>query len=102
MALLLLVRHAVTDVTGRRLSGQAPGMHLSEAGSKQAERLAERLADVPLAAAYSSPLERCMETAEIAVRGRGLKVEPLQGLLEVDYGKWTCRPLAQLYRTRTW
>src|SRR5256885_992664 len=36
------------------------------------------------------------------VRSLGLKVEPLQGLLEVDYGKWTGRPLAQLYRTRTW
>jgi probable phosphoglycerate mutase len=29
-------------------------------------------------------------------------VQPLPALLEVDYGKWTGRPLAQLVRTSLW
>jgi len=42
--LLLLVRHGVTPTTGRVLPGRAPGLHLSDAGRAQADRVAERLA----------------------------------------------------------
>jgi len=102
MTLFLLVRHALTDLTGKRLSGQAPGLHLSETGREQAERLRARLAPLPLAAVYSSPLERCAETAEIAVQGRGLEVRLVPSLSEVDYGRWTGRPFTQLVRTTLW
>lgn len=102
MALLLLIRHALTDATGQRLSGRAPGFHLSETGRAQAARLGERLAAVPLAALYASSLERCMETAEAVAAGRRLAVTPAPELLEVDYGRWTGRPLAQLARTNLW
>ena len=40
MTLVLLIRHALTEATGKRLSGRTPGLHLSEAGRAQAERLA--------------------------------------------------------------
>ena len=102
MALLLLVRHALTDATGRRLSGQETGLHLSESGRAQAELLSDRLSPIPLAALYSSPLERCVETAEIVARGRSIEVRLLPQLMEVDYGRWTGRPLPQLYRTALW
>jgi probable phosphomutase (TIGR03848 family) len=102
MALLLLVRHALTDATGRRLSGQEPGLHLSETGRAQAEHLAARLSPIPLAAMYSSPLERCVETAEIVAAGRSVEIRLLPELMEVDYGRWTGRPLPQLYRTALW
>lgn len=55
MALLLLIRHGLTDSTGKRLYGWTPGVHLSDRGREQAERLAERLAGVPIRAIYSSP-----------------------------------------------
>lgn len=100
--LLLLVRHALTDATGTRLSGQAAGHHLSEAGAGQAERLAERLAPVPLAAVYASPLERCVETASAVARPRRLEVRIEPRVVEVAYGAWTGRPLAQLARTALW
>src|SRR4029450_5559942 len=64
MTLLLLVRHAVTDVTGKRLSGSIPGIHLAEEGRVQAKGLAERLAPLRLTAVYASPLQRCVETEE--------------------------------------
>ena len=102
MALLLLIRHALTDATGRRLSGRMPGLHLSEQGLEQAGALRDRLARVPLAALYSSPLERCMETAEALAADRSVRVTPLPELLEVAYGRWTGRPLAQLARTELW
>jgi probable phosphoglycerate mutase len=102
MTLLLLVRHAVTDATGQRLSGTAPGIHLSSKGRQEAGRVAERLAGVPIAGVYSSPLERCVETAEPIAAARGLAVRPVPGLLEVDYGRWTGRSMPQLARTRMW
>jgi probable phosphoglycerate mutase len=102
VTLLLLVRHALTDSTGKSLSGQMAGIHLSEAGRTQAEATAARLASVRLAAVYTSPLERCVETAEAVAAPHGLPVVSVPGLLEVEYGRWTGRPLAQLSRTALW
>jgi len=100
--LLLLIRHALTDATGRSLVGWTPGVHLSEPGRGQARALAERLAPVPFAAVYSSPLERCLETAEPLAAQRRIHVTPAEDLGEVRYGDWTGRSLAQLARTRLW
>jgi probable phosphomutase (TIGR03848 family) len=102
VALLLLIRHALTASTGKRLTGQAPGVHLSDDGVTQAAGLAERLRRVRLAALYSSPLERCLETAGALAAGRRLDVFPEPGVLEVGYGRWTGRPLAQLVKTDLW
>ena len=102
MTLFLLIRHALTDVTGKRLSGSLPGFHLSADGRQQAERLAERLAPIRLTAIYSSPLERCVETAEAVAGERGLQVQRLPDLDEVGYGEWSGRSLAQLARTSLW
>jgi probable phosphoglycerate mutase len=103
MKLLLLLRHAVTEHTGARLSGWTPGLHLSDAGRKQAAALAERLQAVPLDAVYASPLERCQETAAALAAGRrGLPVGVLEDLGEVRYGAWTGRPLKELSRHALW
>jgi probable phosphomutase (TIGR03848 family) len=102
VTLLLLVRHAVTDVTGRRLSGSTPGIHLSEQGRIQAKELAERLAPLRIAAVFASPLERCVETAEVVAEPHGLTVERVAALEEVEYGAWTGKTLTQLSRTALW
>jgi probable phosphomutase (TIGR03848 family) len=102
VALLLLVRHALTEATGKRLSGRAPGIHLSEEGRRQAGLLAERLTSIPLVAVYASPLERCMETAGAIAAPRAMSVQPVPGIEEVDYGKWTGRSISQLVRTSLW
>jgi probable phosphomutase (TIGR03848 family) len=102
VALLLLIRHALTQATGRRLSGRTPGIHLSEEGRRQAEELAGRLHPLPLAAVYASPLERCLETAQAIADPRGLTVHPVPDLAEIDYGKWTGRSMPQLVRTALW
>ncbi len=63
MTRILLIRHATNDTVGKRFAGRMPGVHLNEEGWAQARKLAERLMHVPLAAVYSSPLERVVETA---------------------------------------
>lgn len=102
MALLLLIRHAVTDMTGKRLYGRSEGISLSRTGREQAVALARRVAEVPLDALYSSPLDRCMETARTISEACGVLVTPLEGVLEIDYGRWTGRPFTSLRRTRLW
>lgn len=43
---VLLVRHGTTATTGTKLPGRAPGLHLAEAGRRQAEEVAARIARV--------------------------------------------------------
>ena len=64
MPTVILVRHgrSTANATGV-LAGRLPGVHLDDAGVKQAAAVGERLAGVRLAAAVTSPLERCRETA---------------------------------------
>ena len=102
MTTLLLVRHGHTDAAGNRLTGWAPGIHLNELGRREAARLPERLDGVPVRAIYSSPLERCKETAAPLAKARSLPVRIRRRLIEVDYGEWTGRPIAQLRRTKLW
>jgi probable phosphoglycerate mutase len=102
MTVLLLIRHAQTDTAGKRLTGWQRGVHLNDRGREQANELAERLDGVPIRAIYSSPLERCRETAAPLARARGLTVSARRALLEVDYGDWTGRSIAALRRTKRW
>ena len=102
MTTVFLIRHGLTEHTGTRLYGRTPGVHLSDRGREQAERLAERFAGVRLAAIYSSPLERCRETAAPLAAASGLRVALRDDLLEMDTGSWTNRTLTAVSRTKLW
>ena len=101
---VLLVRHGVTATTGKVLPGRAPGLHLSERGTAQAETVAERLAALPKkpVAIYASPLERTRETAAPIGKALKQKVRIEKGLLECDFGDWTGKSLATLSRKAEW
>jgi probable phosphomutase (TIGR03848 family) len=99
---LLLLRHAATELTGVRLSGWTPGISLSDEGRAQARALARLLEPVRIHALYSSPLERCMETAAVVAGTRGLEVRVLEDVGEVRYGDWTGRELKELAREKLW
>lgn len=103
-AVALLVRHGRTGTTGKVLPGRAPGLHLSDAGRRQAEKAAERIGalDPRPVAVYSSPLERAVETARPIASALGLRVRIERGLLECDFGKWTGARLSTLRRRRQW
>jgi probable phosphoglycerate mutase len=102
MARLLLVRHAPTAETGKKLTGRLPGVSLGESGLEIAKRTAERMASIELTAIYSSPIERTWETAvAIAAHHRAQPIAH-DGLLEVDYGDWSGRSLGQLAKLAAW
>jgi probable phosphomutase (TIGR03848 family) len=99
---LLLIRHAHNDWVGKRLAGWTPGIHLNEQGRAEAEALARRLAKVPLAAVYSSPLERTVETATPLAEAHGLPVHLCEPLGETRAGEWTGRSLEELKKEDLW
>jgi probable phosphoglycerate mutase len=85
---LYLVRHGATPRTEEdRFSGDA-AVDLSSEGRLQAERLSERLARETIAAVYSSPLGRAVETAEVISRPHGLALVSREGLKEISHGHW--------------
>ena len=100
--LVLLVRHGQTPTTGRVLPGRAPGLHLSETGQAQAQRVAERLTGLGVTALHTSPLERARETAEPTASALGLEAVVEDGLAECDVGEWTGADLADLARRPEW
>jgi probable phosphomutase (TIGR03848 family) len=102
VTVLLLVRHAVTDATGKRLYGRSPGVRLSGRGAEQAAAVARRLASIRVEAIYASPLERCRETAAPIAQTLGVEVHDEPGLLETDTGRWTGRTFAQIRRASLW
>ena len=107
MSTLLLVRHGLTALTGPVLAGRTPGVHLDERGQKQAAAVAERLAVLPLSAIVTSPLDRCVDTAEYvqaaqAAAGRDLELQTDEQLIECEYGEWTGRPLKDLAKDPVW
>jgi broad specificity phosphatase PhoE len=84
------VRHGETEWNqDNRIQGQTD-IPLNARGRRQAEALAERLANVPLDLVYSSDLSRARVTAELiaARRPRAVPVVLRPELRECDYGLW--------------
>lgn len=99
---VLLIRHGQCDPVGRSIAGRRPGVHLNEAGRRQVRALARTLEHLPVAALYSSPLDRARETAEALAERSGLPVRIASGLEELDYGAWTGRSLDSLAGDPVW
>ncbi|MGF1428720.1 histidine phosphatase family protein [Kitasatospora sp. LaBMicrA B282] len=105
MPTLLLVRHGRSTANSAGiLAGWTPGVDLDETGRAQAEALVGRLAEVPLALAVSSPLERCRQTLAPLLAARPELGEPTvdDRLGECHYGEWTGRPLQELALEPLW
>lgn len=100
---VLLVRHGENEwVSSGKLAGRTPGVRLNEKGVQQAQALAKFLAIHPIGAIFSSPLERCIETATPLAEKLGLPVQVEPALLEVDYGEWHGIELKNAAQTPEW
>lgn len=103
MTTIILVRHGENEwVKKHRLAGWLPGVNLNENGRKQAESAAERLQDVHVDMLYSSPVERCMETAEYIANAKQLTINQLPEVGEVRYGAWEGAKIRKLARKKLW
>ncbi|MFO7633795.1 MAG: MSMEG_4193 family putative phosphomutase [Caldilinea sp.] len=100
---ILLIRHGENEfVATHRLAGRTPGVHLNDKGTAQADLLVKHLDGQPIAAVYSSPLVRCVETAGPLAAARNLHVIEDPAFLEVDYGDWQGADLRELAKLPEW
>jgi broad specificity phosphatase PhoE len=86
---ILLARHGETDWNREgRFQGHADPP-LNSTGRAQAVDLSVTLMAEELAAVYSSPLRRALETAEVVAASHGLEPVSVDDLREVDVGSWS-------------
>ena len=88
VARFILVRHGETAWNrDERFRGRAD-LPLNDTGLKQAEAAASKLKDIKAAVIYSSPLQRTLQTAGPIAKRLNHTVQPLDGLIDIDYGDW--------------
>ena len=100
---VILLRHGrSTSNTAHTLAGRSEGVDLDDKGQEQAESLIARIGDLPVKAIVRSPLLRCERTVAPLAAALGLESVVDDRLLEVDYGAWTGRKIAELFKEPLW
>lgn len=95
MLTLVLTRHGLTDrSTPEQHLGQRIDVSINDAGRRQADALARRLAPVAFDRVFTSPLFRARETAAILAPKASIEADPR--LREMDYGAWEGRTYDQI------
>ena len=90
MTSITFLRHGqARNNVERTLTGRRPGVPLTEYGEEQARYAARLLASMDIAAIYSSPVQRAMQTARIVAEHNSLDVVPDDRLIEIDMGGFT-------------
>jgi broad specificity phosphatase PhoE len=103
MTRILLIRHGHTELLGKVLYGRMPGIHLSEKGRSEIQRLAAGLRQrYHIDEVLSSPMERARETAEVIAATYGQTVHLDEDLQELDFGGWMGKPFAELMNNEAW
>lgn len=85
---LILVRHGETQANRERRFIGRHNDALTEVGQSQARQLAESISLLPVAAVYSSPLERAYHTAQPIAARHGVDVQIEDELRECNFGLW--------------
>jgi len=85
---LIIIRHGQTEWNRvERFRGRTD-IDLDEIGRKQADVTARRIIEWPVSLLYYSPLKRTETAAGIIARKLSLKMLPLPGIMDIDYGTW--------------
>ena len=83
---LILVHHGDTDWTVKRKLQGWTDISLNETGRAQMQELSKQLADLPIAAIYSSDLSRAAESAQIIAQGHECDIILAPELKGEDHG----------------
>lgn len=88
MVEIILARHGETRLNRDGIFRGRADVELNETGIRQAELLAEYLANEEIDFICSSPLKRAIQTAEAIAGLKKLEVNIVQNLIDIDYGDW--------------
>lgn len=104
MPVIVLLRHGVSSAnTAGILAGRAPGVSLTEEGAVALEANLGLLPQRRFSRLLHSPLQRCVQTAEIAQRVAEFDTVGVdRDVIELDYGDWTGRALKELADEPLW
>jgi 2,3-bisphosphoglycerate-dependent phosphoglycerate mutase len=91
-----LTRHGESELSARGVVNGDPSVPcpLSARGREQARALASRLADVDLSLVVTSTFPRAIETAELAVNGRGVPSIRCADLDDLRFGRFEGGPVS--------
>jgi probable phosphoglycerate mutase len=92
---IYLIRHGRTNANGHYYAGHAD-IPLNITGLKQARAISRSLAEHRIDAVLSSPLQRALQTAAPLAQAKGLKVEIVPALAELDFGQLQGKPKTRL------
>lgn len=93
---LVLVRHALPVRVDATSDGAPADPGLAGSGRQQAQRVVQALAGEDVAALYSSPSRRALETAAPLATARGLPVVVEPGIAEFDLSDTSYVPVEEL------
>lgn len=96
---LFLARHGETPGNREMRYVGSLDQPLSSGGVEQAERLADALGPLPLAAVYASPLRRAAETGRRIAAARRLDLRLEERLREQRFGAWEGLTRAEVLAT---
>ena len=86
---ILIIRHGETAWNRGQIFRGIYDIPLNENGKQQAGLAAQALKGIKIHAAYTSPLSRAKESAEIITKSFGISPVIHNGFIDMDYGEWT-------------
>jgi broad specificity phosphatase PhoE len=92
MTSIYLVRHGQTAWNKEEIFRGRTDIPLDETGLKQAELVGKYFKEMEIHGIFSSSLSRAWQTAAKIAELHNLKVQPLEGLLDMSFGNWEGRP----------
>jgi phosphoserine phosphatase len=89
MTKIILIRHGnVEGIEPERFRGRAD-LELTPLGMAQAAATAQRIAAAwQPCAVFTSPLRRCVSTGKPIADACGVRSEPMEKVIDLDYGNW--------------
>ena len=88
MTRLIVIRHGQSKGNCGGFFTGSVNVELTDLGRRQAQLVADFLKDYKIDKVYSSDLDRAYETALPIAEPRGLTVEKVPGIREINGGKW--------------
>ena len=99
MTSIYLVRHGQTAWNKEEIFRGRTDVPLDEIGLKQAELSGQYFKGMEIHAIFSSPLSRAWQTAEKVAEFHNLKVQSLQGIVDMSFGNWEGHPHQEIRQT---
>jgi probable phosphoglycerate mutase len=98
MTIVYLIRHGESDFNREGVFRGVIDVPLNEHGRLQAESLGRMLARVQLAAVYSSPLARALDTAHAVALPHDLEVQINEAFQNINLGSWQGKRKTEIAR----